>query len=172
MTEAALQDVIAKQAIFELSCRYMRAQDRLEPDLHLSVFWEDAICDYGFFRGTPAEFVAFAQKLLKEHIANHHMIGQALIEVEGDVAFGEVYFQAFHRILQEGAEVDLFMAGRYVDRYEKRQGAWRIAHRAELIDWARTEPAADGFLATIPGVLVGARSPHDRSCDRAGLRRA
>jgi hypothetical protein len=170
MTE--LDELIAWRRIYDLSCAYMRGQDRLDAALHASVFWPEATCDYGFFKGDPAEFVAFAQGLLKEHKANHHMIGQVHIDIEGDVAFGEVYFQAFHRIVQDGAEVDLFMSGRYVDRYERREGVWKIAHRSELIDWARTEPAADEFLATLPGVLLGARGADDRSSQRDWLRKA
>jgi hypothetical protein len=170
--DSAIDALLSKQAIMELSMRYMRGQDRLEPHTQAAVFWPDATVDYGFFQGGGAAFVSFAQGLLKEHLANHHMIGQMLIEVEGDTAFGEVYFQAHHRIVQEGAPVDLFMAGRYVDRYERRGGEWRIAFRAELIDWARTEPAADGFLDTIPGVLLGSRAPTDLSCQRDRIRTA
>ena len=60
---------------------------------------------------------------LKGHLANHHMLGQINIELEGDVAFGEVYFQAFHRIVVSGEERDLCISGRYVDRYELRDAA-------------------------------------------------
>ena len=86
------------------------------------MFWDDATTDYGFFKGGPDDFVAMAQNALKDHLSNHHMMGQAFIEVEGDVAFGEVYFQAFHRVIMTGMEKDLFISGRYVDRYKRRDG--------------------------------------------------
>lgn len=155
-------------AIYDLSCDYMRGQDRLDPALHRSVFHDDATTDYGDgFRGGPDGFVAFAQGVLRAHAANHHMIGQVRIDFEGaDTAFGEVYFQAFHRVGEE----DLFVSGRYVDRYERRAGAWKIAHRSELVDWVRTEPAADGLLREKPGFPLGARAPHDLSCRREEVR--
>ena len=165
-----LDVLLSRQEIYDLSCRYLRAQDRLMPELHRSVFWDDATTDYGFYRGGPDGFVAFAQNALKDHRANHHMMGQALIEMEGDVAFGEIYFQAFHRIIDSGAESDLFVSGRYVDRYERRDGVWKIAHRTELVDWARTEPAADGGLKGAPEVLVGARGDQDLSNQRSRVR--
>lgn len=163
--------LISRQEIYDLSCRYLRAQDRLMPELHRSVFWDDATTDYGFYKGGPDGFVAFAQNALKDHLANHHMMGQAFIEIEGDVAFGEVYFQAFHRVVEAGGEQDLFISGRYVDRYERRDGVWKIAHRTELVDWARTEAAADGWLKSTPAVLVGARGAADLSNQRERVRK-
>ncbi len=165
-----LDALISRQEIYDQCCRYLRAQDRLMPSLHRSVFWDDATTDYGFYQGGPDGFVDFAQNALRDHHANHHMMGQALIEIEGDVGFGEIYFQAFHRLTQGGADVDLFISGRYVDRYERRDGVWKIAHRSELVDWARTEPAADGWLTATPGVLVGQRGGSDLSNQRDALR--
>lgn len=171
-----LDRLIAKDAIRDLAARYMRGQDRLDGDLQLATFWPDATTDYGIFVGPAAEFVAFAQGLLTEHIANQHLIGQHLIEFEDghpDVAFGEVYFYAFHRIVEDGAPVDLTICGRYIDRYERRNGEWRFAHRSEVNDWARKEPAADAFLATdMPDALLGLHSMQDRVYQRAWLRGA
>lgn len=164
--------LIAKDAIRDLHARYMRAQDRLDEEMHLSCFWPDSTTDYGIFQGSGEEFVRFAQDLLKTHQANHHLIGQSLIEVEGDVAFGEVYYFAFHRIEAEGAPQDMIISGRYVDRYERRGGEWKFAHRSELVDWARMEPAADGFLADMTGMVMGARGDADRSAQRDWLRTA
>ena len=84
-------ELLAKQEIFELSVRYMRGLDRLDRALQLPLFHDDATTDYGFFQGSGAAFVDFAQNALKDHLANHHMLGQALIEVDGDRAVGEIY---------------------------------------------------------------------------------
>ncbi len=165
-----LDALLSRQDIYDQCCRYLRAQDRLMPALHRSVFWDDATTDYGFYKGGPDGFVEFAQNALKDHLSNHHMMGQALIEVEGDVGFGEIYFQAFHRIVDNGAEKDLFVSGRYIDRYERRDGVWKIAHRTELVDWARTEPAADDWLKNTPDVVIGYRGDADLSNQRDRVR--
>jgi hypothetical protein len=162
-------DLAAKQAIYELSCRYMRGLDRLDREGVASVFHADATVNYGFFAGRAAEFADFAMRALASHAANHHMIGQALIDVRGTRATGEIYFQAFHRVVQDGAEQDLFIAGRYLDRYEKRRGVWKIAFRSEVNDWARTEPAADEYFRASPQGLRGARKPDDWSYRREQL---
>jgi hypothetical protein len=176
MSEKRLEALLDKQEIAELSGTYMRGLDRLQPDVVRSVFFEDARTDYGFFKGGPDEFADMAYNALKDHLANHHMLGQINIQLEGDVAFGEVYFQAFHRIvtpLNEGGETeerDLFISGRYVDRYEKRGGVWKIAFRSEVSDWARNDPATDSFFRDTPTALRGGRAPDDLSCQIEALR--
>jgi hypothetical protein len=153
-----IDEFLAKAEIRELSGAYMRGLDRLDATLLRSVFWDDAETDYGFFQGGPDAFVGMAMNALKDHAANHHMLGQINLRLEGDVAFGEVYFQAFHRVTNAGREEDLFISGRYVDRYEKRGGAWKIAFRAEVNDWARTEPAADVYFQRNTRSLRGGRT--------------
>ena len=159
-------------AIYDLLCDYMRGQDRLDPVLHRSVFHHDATTDYGEgWTGDADGFVAFAQRVLTPHLANQHMIGQVRIDFESkDLAFGEVYFQAFHRIDEPDEPKDLFVAGRYVDRYERRFGQWKIAHRSELVDWVRTEPATDSLDPAVSRFPLGARAPYDLSCRRKEMR--
>ncbi len=153
----SIDEVIAKQEIVDLVGRYMRGLDRLDRELLRSTFHDDATTDYGFFKGSPDDFVEMACNALKDHLANHHMIGQVNIDIEGDTAFGEVYFQAFHRIITDGEERDLFISGRYVDRLEKRAGAWKFAFRSEVNDWARNDPATDDYFTATPQSLRGGR---------------
>ena len=46
-----LDRLIAKQDISELVYRYMRGLDRWDRDLLISLFHDDAWCEYGFFNG-------------------------------------------------------------------------------------------------------------------------
>jgi hypothetical protein len=166
MPKERLRLVADKQEIYELSCTYMRGQDRLDAKAHRSVFWDDAWCSYGIYEGGPDGFVEFAQNALTPHASNHHMIGQVQIDVAGDEAFGEVYYQAFHRLVgEDGSRRDLIVSGRYVDRYERRGGVWKIAYRSELVDWVRDEPAADQWFEG-SAMIPGARKPHDPLYDR------
>jgi hypothetical protein len=167
-----VSEFVSREEIRDLSRRYMRGLDRLDMPLLASVFAEDATVDYGFFRGSAQDFVGFAHDALKDHHANHHMIGQILVQVDGDSAVGEVYFQAYHRLTAEGEEQELFIAGRYVDRYVRRDGKWKILFRSEVSDWTRTVPVADPFFQTNKEALRGARAPDDYSvpffADRSG----
>ncbi|MCZ8136203.1 MAG: nuclear transport factor 2 family protein [Porphyrobacter sp.] len=157
-------------AIVDLAALYMRGLDRLDGALLEAQFWPEARCEYGIFSGSPADFAAFCMAALKDHARNHHMLGQHLIDFTGpDEAYGEVYYQAYHRVHDEaGNPRDLFIAGRYVDRYERRAGVWRIAYRSELVDWLRDDPASDAMLAGAPFIL-GQRKPDDPLYNREAM---
>ena len=153
----AMQKVIDQQEIYELSCRYMRGLDRLDRDLLMSVFSEDAYCEYGFINGSPKAFVDYAMKALQEHIANHHMIGNHLIEFEGEEAFGEIYFNAYHKVPSDSGPQDIIIAGRYLDRYVKSAEGWKMAYRSERVDWSRSQATHDPYFAGAPLSLLGER---------------
>ena len=154
----AIEQLLSKQEIYELSCRYMRGLDRHDPELLKSVFFEDGWCEYGFFNASPADFIDFAMEALASHIANQHVIGNVLIEFEGEEAFGEVYFNAYHKVRNESGEFeDVFIAGRYLDRYERREGVWKMAYRSEIVDWSRTSPSNDPYFEAAPGCRRGGR---------------
>jgi hypothetical protein len=170
VTDHNIESVLAKQSIYELACQYSRGLDRLDAELLRSVFFEDAHCEYGFYNGPPAAFVDFAMQALATHAANHHMVGNALIEVEGDEAFGEIYFQAYHKVSGDSGFEDLIIAGRYIDRYEKRDGVWKIVYRSERNDWSRTAPTNDVYFDAAPDGLRGSRRD-DAVYDRASRRK-
>ena len=166
--EAEVRDLAARRDINDALCRYMRGQDRLDPVLHRSAFHDDAYVDCGLMAGSADAFVAFAQDLLAGMGGSQHLIGQVHITIHDEAsASGEVYFYAWHRIEEDGEPKDLSVAGRYVDEYACRNGEWRILKRYEIVDWARTDKAADSFLAANPGVPRGKRRGEDFSERRA-----
>ena len=83
----------------------------------------------------------------------------------------ETYFTAYHLMRAKGdplagpgaydGEMDYFVGGRYVDRFECREGDWKIAIRTGLTDWMRLEPACSQGLSDLPDALVGQRFPQD-----------
>jgi len=152
-----LQTLLDKQDIYELICLYMRGLDRQDETLLLSTFFEDAWCDYGFTKGPAAGFVQFCMDALRDHAANQHMVGNVLIDVTGDEAFGEVYFQAYHKMKTDSGFNDVTIAGRYLDRYLRRDGVWKFAYRSEVVDWSRTEPTQDPYFDLVPDGLRGGR---------------
>ena len=57
--------------------------------------------------------------------------------------------------------VNLF-AGRYVDRFERRDGEWRIARRTVVHDWSRQLPTAPESLGLpLAGFAQGRRDRTD-----------
>ena len=159
-------DLTARRDIMDAVCRYMRGQDRCEPDLQKSAFHPDAYIDCGPVKGDVDTFVGYAQQGLAGCDFTHHLIGQVQLKVDGDRASGEVYFTAYHRIPLDGIAQDMIFGGRYVDEYACRQGEWRIQKRREICDWTRTVPAADRFTELEPDYVRGGRGGRDFSSMR------
>ena len=161
-----LDSLIAKQDITELIYLYMRGLDRWDSELLHSLFTDDAWCEYGFMNGNAPDFIEFAIGALAAHEANQHFVGNILIDVEGDEAFGEVYFNAYHKVPGETGFDDVIIAGRYLDRYERRNGEWKFAYRSEWVDWSNTATTNDPYFEMAPDGLVSGRKD-DAVYDRA-----
>jgi hypothetical protein len=140
-----VETLIARQEIADVLCRYCRGIDRLDLELVRSCYHPDAYDDHGTVRGSVDEFLAGAASFLPQFAATMHFLGNMLIEVDGAVARAETYAVAYHRLEpDEGSGKDDIWGLRYVDRFERRDGEWRIAHRVMTQEWRRVEPVAPG----------------------------
>ena len=96
----------------------------------------------GIFNGNALEFAEFIIPMLQSMRCTMHRISNTLIQIDGDRAAVETYVEAYHLADGEnGAQQDIVVGGRYVDRFERRGGEWRIAHRTFVHDWNQN-PAA------------------------------
>lgn len=137
--------MLDKQECTELVHRLARAIDRCDAGLVGRLFHPDATDDHGSFKGTAQDFVPWVMQVLAGMRRTQHVIGNVLIELDGDTAYGESYFIAHHALPDRDGGADTFMvaAGRYLDRFERRGGAWRIAHRGATYDWSSAVPSTD-----------------------------
>lgn len=107
--------------------RYTRGVDRHDRALMLSAYWPEAYDEHGVAEGEAADFVDWALGWHSEFQTKHqHIIANCTIELDGDTAHGETYY-VFWGQNNQGPPTLAF--GRYVDRFERRGGEWRIAHR-------------------------------------------
>lgn len=135
--EAMVRELHDKQAIREKIVAYCRAVDRLDRELLLSVYHPDAIDDHGIFVGGPAEFADWAFALhASQQVAHQHIVANHTCELDGDTAHTETYWM-FAGMNREGPDGPWLTigGGRYIDRFEKRGGEWRIAARKCVPDW-------------------------------------
>lgn len=155
-----IEDVVAEAAIRDIQMRYCRACDRMDFELLRACFHSDATTDYGFFGGTVDEFIASAEAALPGFVVTTHNTGNQNIVLNGDTALAEHYTVATHRLAadEHGPLRDFITAVRYIDRMECREGDWRIARRALVLDWTRTDPV--GLVPPDPEVP---RAQRDRS---------
>jgi hypothetical protein len=163
--EARLDEVEDRQKVYEVLARYCRALDRCDLELMQSAYWEDGWDDHGVFQGNAQEFATFIIAEIQQWFElTMHAICNVSIELDGDTAHTESYLISYCQVKAdrgriegvfgptylrnvvgsgEPAPQDFLYGGRYVDRLEKRNGVWRIAHRTVVMDWNRNEPSRD-----------------------------
>jgi SnoaL-like domain len=129
-----IQRLLDRQAISDCLLRYARGIDRHDSELARSAFHDDALDRHGQFVGSPAELVDWGNSTHADvWVAHQHFLVNQTVEIDGDVAHAETYVLFVQR-RKSGDTVD-FGGGRYVDRFERRDGEWRIAARVVVIDW-------------------------------------
>jgi hypothetical protein len=157
---ADLRELLEKQRVYECLLRYTRGMDRLDRDLTLSAYHDDAMEDHG---AVVAPFHQFVDRVLEVHrrddIATQHYLTNFSCEIDGAVAHAESYMFCY-MVRRDGPDLCAF--GRMVDRLEKRGGRWGIVDRVSIkegaAEFSRFE--GKGFYDILPHSL--ARRSRDR----------
>ena len=136
--EAKIECALDRIAIEDCLHRYCHAIDRCDEALLLGVYWPGATDDHIFWRGDAKAFVEFCMPVLRSRDQTMHSISNILIRIEGNEARVQSHYLAYERLRRKnGTPNDIVMAGRYLDRMEKRDEEWRIADRKVVMDWWR-----------------------------------
>jgi ketosteroid isomerase-like protein len=135
-----LQALLDKDAIATVVQELARGTDRLDAEQIAACYHPDGFDDHNAFRGGPREFAKWVLDVLPHFAATHHFVGQPRIRLEGDVAQVDTYCIAHHLSKPDagGRQSDLVIGLRYVDRFERRAGIWKIARRVCAFDWTVT----------------------------------
>lgn len=162
-----LEHVLARDEIREVLARLARGTDRCDASLIRSCYHEDAEDDHGGFQGSGDAFAKWVLETLPAHFqATMHNLGNSDIRVEGDTAWSETYCTAHHVMHpdEQGVIRDSIMGLRYVDRFERRSGEWRVARRTCVYDWTYVVRADDAWPLD-PPFIKGGRGSDDPSYD-------
>lgn len=142
--------ILDEHAIRRVLLRYCRGIDRRDLELVRSCYWPEATDVHGPFSGTRDEFVAWVERLLRRHTMTMHHVGNMLVDVRDEEAEAETYCVAYHSGDPAGDVRWNYVAGvRYVDRFEKRSGEWRIADRMTAIEWMRPWDADRDLITAV-----------------------
>jgi len=160
-----LQQLLDREAIRDCLARYCRGIDRADEAALRSAYWEDATDCHGAYEGSASGFIGQALEKLRRGGRRVHQVTQVAIDLQDNVAAVESCFFA----LQAAADAPTratFLCGRYLDRFERRAGEWRIAARTVVYDWIeeRERPELAQDDATLFGKRqpTGQPAPHDR----------
>lgn len=153
-----LAKLIDKAEIEDCLKRYARGVDRRDWAMVRACFHDDAIDHHGEFCGNGDEFIEWVRVRHAEVPFSMHYLLNCLVEfTSAGSAAVETYFWAIQRRETNGTNgacqgTDYEVFGRYLDRFEKRDGVWRVAERKVAYDSTRQTPSSH-HLRKIVGVL-------------------
>jgi hypothetical protein len=158
-----------REAIRDILAAYAHAIDRRRWELMERLFHPDATFRFGAIVGDWRSFVDQARAVIEPCLATQHQLGQTIFGFDGpDTCHTETYMTAMHTIPpgypltaafpDKGVIYSAIIAGRYVDRFEKRAGEWRLAQRIGLYDWREFRVVEGVDLSDTP---EDARGYHD-----------
>jgi SnoaL-like domain len=169
--EQQLDELRSKQEIAERLFVGSRASDRGDVDLMASIFHPEGT-DYRGVANGPAENTRNALKHWNADMAQH-VVTNILVDFESkDVAKVESYCTATHFVSaeNEGRGRDEHIKTRYLDRFERRNGEWKIARRITVWDYTRVADPTQTWEEVVigPGVtdkrfIRGERTKSDLS---------
>jgi hypothetical protein len=128
------QTVADKLAIRDVLSRYCRGLDRMDKEMTFSVFSPECRANYhGMYEGSAQGFIDWAWDVHAGMERHSHQITNVLIELDGNHAVSEAYVTVALWTLGPDTR-ELTCRGRYLDRWEKHEGSWRVVEREHVLD--------------------------------------
>lgn len=149
-----LHELLDRQDIHDVHMRYCRGLDRGDLDLLASAFHPDATQNQDGAERTVEELLDILRNPARAAMKSiTHNVTNEQVQFEGDIAHSECYLFATHRIEYDGSDWTWIVSLRFLDRFECRDNAWRIAYRKAEYDWSRLDrvtgpPAGMGMMST------------------------
>ena len=141
-----MQELVDRQAIIDVVLRYCRGIDRLDLELVRDCYHPDATDEHGTFTGTRDEYVDWVAGVLTRFTGTMHVVANQLVELDGDDARAarRTASRTTGAIRPTTTRRNFTTGFRYVDRFARRDGEWRIAApgRGARVDARRPRRAA------------------------------
>ena len=165
--ERQLQQLIDRQDILDCLTRTSRGNDRFDKELIVGAYHDDGWHELGQKLISGPEYgdhANHAHGAIAE--TNLHNVTMHSCEIDGDVAHAESYVIGL--FADKGAAMSRILAGRYIDRLERRDGKWGIVLRRATVEVALEGkailPNGNGVIGS--GYLKGDRDKSDPSYQR------
>ena len=145
-----LEELTAREAIRQQLHNYCRAMDRRDDRLGCAVWHEDGTADYGagIYQGPGRGFVDRVSRSHLRRTVHSHQIATVGIVVTGCRAVSEAYVTVRLRTATGSGFTEEFYAGRYLDRWSRRDGRWAIDHRIWVLDFDEADRPVSTRLAS------------------------
>jgi hypothetical protein len=145
---------------------WCRAIDRLDVPAMRNVFHPDAFDDHVFYRGGVDGLIEALSKRHEHIVFSMHHLSNVIIDFTGPES---ARVQSYAVVFQHTAnppESELTAATtwcRYIDKFEQRDGGWRIFYRTLVIDAIVPSRVQDGQNLAVPQGNRGRRDSRDPS---------
>ena len=165
--ERKLEYLNDRQQILDCIVSTSRGNDRFDVERISGAYHSDGLHELGQRRISGADYGAHANHAhaaISE--ANLHNVTMHSCEIDGRVAHAESYVIGL--FLDKGCETARILAGRYIDRLEKRDGQWKIVLRRATVEIPLEGNAKlpNGNTVSGSGYLKGSRDRNDPSYQR------
>lgn len=137
-----LQEMLDHYEITKTVNEYCHGCDRVDEAQMRSVYARESWDDHGTIRASGPEFARrMAAQIWDNSEVLSHLVGQTLINVDGDEAGAETYFFAVsQRVRDDGVRTLNELGGRFVDTLRREDGRWKIRNRVVVRDWTISLP--------------------------------
>lgn len=131
----------ARMEIADLVNNWAFFRDQEKWDALSATFHDGGTISLSWYAGSHEGFVAASRQLAARGAALlKHYIGVPRIRIEGNRALSEVNVTIMVRAKTPAGEIDTTSWARFIDRIEKRDGAWRIVQRVAVYEKDRADP--------------------------------
>ena len=147
-----LQDQLAISALMQ---DWALARDTGDWDALRATAHPGAAMTTTWFDGRFEDFVESCETSFGRGSRSQHFLGGTVAEIKGARAIAQTRMSINVRSRLDGVEVDAVCLGRFFDRVERREGAWRIAKRSVIYEKDRIDPVDPGAAISLDPALLG-----------------
>ncbi len=126
----SLQQLLDERDITRQLTRFARAMDSRDWDTLAAICMPDAVAEFGTgeVQGAAA-IIELIHSYLDHCGTTQHLLGNVLVEVDGDRARSEAYVADIHLARSAESEAYFRTLGNYHDQWLRHQGEWRLVER-------------------------------------------
>jgi 3-phenylpropionate/cinnamic acid dioxygenase small subunit len=126
----SLEALLAHHEIGRELTRFARAMDDRDWATLTAILTDDATAEFGsgLIEG-PEAIVATIRQYLEACGTTQHLLGNLLVEAQGDQATSRCYVSDMHLARGDASEPTFRSLGDYHDRWVRLDGRWRLAAR-------------------------------------------
>lgn len=159
--EARLRRLEDREAINAQLTAIARGTDRFDSALLAGAIDDDAVLDMGGSAPiSGAAFVVALKAPAAPRPGRMHFVSNERIDLDGDVAHSETYVLSCQDVIVNDVRKTRIRAGRYLDRFERRDGVWKLAARTFVDEWGRVDEVGESI---VQGAHLGRPAPDDLS---------